>query len=132
MIFSLVPHRSGWSAVHIFGEWYGCDVVSADAARAIMSECKRLTCDAPEIVRLDPASSAKMSIGNAAFNEFAMVMGERRTAKAPHSQVQDGLDQMELMLGTPPAEPRILIHPRCTGSYQRFSHTAEPSAEANF
>ena len=65
------------------------------------------------------ASTARTSIGPAAFNEYARVFGERITERWPSHQVVDGLDQMELMLGGS-NEPRILIHPRCTHLVQAF------------
>ncbi len=54
VFFQVRPHRSGWSQVTVFGDYYGFDVVSADNARAIYARCKELSYSGPELVRLDP------------------------------------------------------------------------------
>ncbi len=114
VMFQIRPHHSGWSRLTVFGDYHGLDVVSADNAVAILDRCMSLAQRGPDLVRLDPASSAKTSIGPAAFNEYARVFGERITERWPMHGVVDGLDQIELMLGGNANEPRILIHPRCT------------------
>jgi phage terminase large subunit-like protein len=120
VMFQLRPHYSGWSRVTVFGDYHGQDIVSADNAMAIASKCMNIAQRNPDMVRLDPASSAKTSIGPAAFNEYARVFGERITERWPSHGVVDGLDQIELMLGAAPGEPRLLIHPRCTHLVQAF------------
>jgi Terminase large subunit, T4likevirus-type, N-terminal len=131
VFFQVRPHRCGWSQVAVFGDYYGLDIVSADNAVAIYHKCKSLSYSAPELVRLDPAASAKTSIGPTAFYEYARVFGERITARWPAHPVIDGLDQIEVMLGAPPNEPRIIIHPRCTylihafQNYRRAEHGGE-------
>jgi phage terminase large subunit-like protein len=67
VFFQVRPHRCGWSQVAVFGDYYGLDVVSADNAMAIYSHCKELSLSGPDLVRLDPAASAKTSIGPTAF-----------------------------------------------------------------
>ena len=73
-------------------------------------------------MRLDPAASAKTSIGPAVFYEYARVFGERITDRWPVHPVIDGLDQIEVMLGSAPSEPRILIHPRCIHLIHAFQN----------
>jgi hypothetical protein len=119
LMFQLRPHQSGWSRVTVFGDYHGLDIVSAENAMAIRDKCMSLAQRGPDFVRLDPASSAKTSIGPAAFNEYSRVFGERITERWPIHGVVDGLDQIELMLGGA-NEPRILIHPRCTQLVQAF------------
>jgi Terminase large subunit, T4likevirus-type, N-terminal len=119
VLFQLRPHHSGWSKVTVFGDYHGVDVVSAENAMAIRDRCMSLAQRGPDLVRLDPAASARTSIGPAAFNEYARVFGERITDRWPSHGVVDGLDQIELMLGGAD-EPKIVIHPRCTQLVQAF------------
>ena len=132
VFFQVRPHKSGWSQVVVFGDYYACDVVSADNARAIYSKCKDLSYSGPDLVRLDPAASARTSIGPVAFNEYARVFGERITERWPSHLVVDGLDQIEVMLGAAPAEPRILIHPRCTHLIHAFQNYRRAERDGEF
>ena len=131
VLFQIRPHHSGWSKVTVFADYHGLDIVSADNAVAIRDRCMSVSSRGPDVVRLDPAASAKSSIGPVAFNEYARVFGERITERWPIHGVVDGLDQMELMLGAEGTEPRILIHPRCTHLIQAFQNyrRAERSGE---
>ena len=61
-------------------------------------------------------------LGPAAYGEYERVFGSRVTARWPRHPVVDGLDQIELMLGAPPAEPRLLIHPRCVHLIKAFQN----------
>ena len=122
VVFQVRPHNSGWSKVTVFADYHGLDVVSAENALAIRDTCMSITQRGPDLVRLDPASSARTSIGPAAFNEYARVFGERITERWPSHGVVDGLDQIELMLGSAPNEPRILIHPRCQHLVHAFQN----------
>jgi hypothetical protein len=120
VLFQVRPHQSGWPSVTVFCDYHCADLYSARNAIAIRAKCMGFTQRGPDLVRLDPASSAKTSIGPAAFNEYAHVFGERITERWPSHGVVDGLDQIELMLGGSGDEPRILIHPRCTHLVQAF------------
>jgi Terminase large subunit, T4likevirus-type, N-terminal len=122
VMFQVRPHNSGWSRITVFGDYHGLDVVSAENALAIRDKCMSLTQRGPDLVRMDPAATAKTSIGPAAFNEYARVFGERITARWPTHGVADGLDQIELMLGAAANEPRILVHPRCIYLVQAFQN----------
>ena len=64
-------------------------------------------------VYLDPAATARSGVGPAARREFARVLGERITDCWPVHRVLEGLDQVEILLGAPPREPDLWIHPRC-------------------
>ena len=132
VFFQVRPHRSGWPQVTVFGDYYGFDLVSADNARAIYSKCKELSYSGPEIVRLDPAAAAHTSLGPVAYNEYARVFGERITGRWPSHPVVDGLDQLEVMLGAPPEEPRILIHPRCTHLIHAFQNYRREERDGEF
>ncbi len=132
VFFQVRPHKSGGPQVVVFGDYYACDVVSADNARAIYSRCKDLSYSGPDLVRLDPAASAKTSIGPVAFNEYARVFGERITERWPSHLVVDGLDQIEVLLGAATAEPRILIHPRCTHLIHAFQNYRRAERDGEF
>jgi Terminase large subunit, T4likevirus-type, N-terminal len=132
VFFQVRPHRCGWSQVAVFGDYYGLDHVSVDNALAIYSKCKELSYSGPDLVRLDPAASARTSIGPTAFNEYARVFGERITERWPAHPVVDGLDQIEVMLGAEPNEPRILVHPRCTHLIHAFQNYRRAERDGEF
>ena len=103
-----------WPQITVFADYYAVDIVSAANAEKILDLCKSLTAGrGPERVRLDPAASARSSLGPAAFGEYERVFGSRFTARWPQHIVTDGLDQLEILLGMPPAEPCLIVHPRC-------------------
>jgi hypothetical protein len=122
VLFQLRPRPHGWPLLTIFGDYHAVDVVSADNAAAIRRRCIELTQRAPDIVRLDPAATARTSIGPAAYNEYSRVFGDRITGRWPQHGVADGLDQIELMLSVAPREPSLLIHPRCLDLIQAFQN----------
>ena len=62
-----------------------------------------------DIVRLDPASVARSSLGPAAYSEYERIFGSQRIGKAPGGSVVDTLDFMEILLDT----DCLWIHPRC-------------------
>ena len=59
---------------------------------------------------LDPAATARSSLGPAAYSEYERVFGSRILARWPQHLVLDGLDTIELLLDT----GNLQIHPRCT------------------
>ena len=62
------------------------------------------------MVRLDPAASARSSLGPAAYAEYEREFGSRIIARWPQHLVLDGLDTIENLLET----GDLKIHPRCT------------------
>ena len=58
---------------------------------------------------LDPAATARSSLGPAAYSEYERVFGSRILARWPRHLVLDGLDTIELLLET----GNLMIHPRC-------------------
>ena len=106
----------------MFGDYYGKDMVSADNAAAILAECTKLSFSGPDIVRLDPASGRGPRSGRPLTTSTNAVFGSRVIGRWPLHSVVDGLDQIELMLGKPPDEPRILIHPRCKHLIHAFQN----------
>jgi hypothetical protein len=122
VFFQMRPQERGWPIFTVFGDYYGLDIVSAENAAGILAKCRELTGGTPHLVRLDPAAVARTSIGPAAYSEYERVFGSRWTARWPMHGVVDGLDQIELMLGSGTAEPRLLIHPRCTHLISAFQN----------
>jgi hypothetical protein len=97
----------------VFGDYHAVDRTSADNARAIKDLAEGLCRGRIDHAYLDPASTARSGIGPAARGEFARVLGERITECWPVHRVLEGLDQVEILLGAPPREPDLWIHPRC-------------------
>ncbi len=96
--------------VTVFGDYHALDVVSQSNARAIKALADRLPCQGKiDLVRLDPAATARSSLGPAAYSEYERVFGSRIVARWPQHLVLDGLDTVELLLDT----GNLTIHPRC-------------------
>jgi hypothetical protein len=96
--------------VTVFAEFHANDVFSYKNAQAIRALADELPCRGRiDVVRLDPASSARSSLGPIAYGEYERVFGSRITARWPFHQVLDGLDTIELLLDT----GNLTIHPRC-------------------
>jgi len=66
---------------------------------AIKELAGRLPCFGKiELVRLDPAASARSSLGPAAYSEYEQVFGSRLVARWPRHGVLDVLDTVDLLL----------------------------------
>ncbi len=105
--------------VTVFGEYHKADVVSVNNARAIKAHADELPCHGRiEVVRLDPAATARSSLGPAAYGEYERVFGARIMARWPQHQVLDGLDTIELLLDT----GCLTIHPRCVKLKEAFGN----------
>ena len=79
----------------------------------------------PDLVRLDPASTARTGVGPAAFGEFARVFGGSIVGRWPSHRVADGLDQLEVLLD----RGLLLVHPRCEtliSAFQNYSRARGP------
>jgi hypothetical protein len=99
--------------ISVFGDYYAVDKTSYDNAMAIKELAYQLCGGRIDHVHLDPAATARSGVGPAARGEFARVLGERITECWPVHRVLEGLDQVEILLGAPPREPDLWIHPRC-------------------
>ena len=94
----------------VFGDYHALDVVSRKNAFAIKELADRLPCHGKiDFVRLDPAATARSSLGPAAYSEYEQVFGSRLVARWPRHLVLDGLDMIDLLLES----GNLLIHPRC-------------------
>ena len=69
-------------------------------------------------MRLDPAATARSSLGPAAYGEYERVFGSRILARWPHHLVLDGLDTIELLLDA----GNLTIHPRCVRLKEAFGN----------
>ena len=96
--------------VTVFADYHAVDVVSQKNAHAIKALADQLPCYGRiDLVRLDPAATARSSLGPAAYSEYERVFGSRIVARWPQHLVLDGLDTLELLLET----GNLTIHPRC-------------------
>ncbi len=103
--------------VTVFGDYHAQDVMSHKNACAIKSLADQLPCRGRiDQVRVDPAATAKSSLGPAAYSEYERVFGSRILARWPMHLVLDGLDTIEGLLDT----GNLLIHPRCTHLAEAF------------
>jgi hypothetical protein len=104
--------------VTVFGDYHALDVVSYKNAQAIQRLAEELPCRGRiDMVRVDPAATARSSLGPAAYSEYERVFGSRILARWPHHMVLDGLDTLELLLDG----GNLLIHPRCTRLKEAFN-----------
>jgi hypothetical protein len=103
--------------VTVFGDYHAVDVVSSKNAQAIKQRAEELSCRGRiDLVRVDPAATARSSLGPAAYSEYERVFGPRLLARWPHHMVLDGLDTLELLLDG----GNLLIHPRCIRLKEAF------------
>jgi hypothetical protein len=114
----LGPYRH---RVTVFGEYYATDLFSEQNALEIKAKAMELCRGRIDCVRLDPAASARTGVGPAAFGEYQRVFGTRITNFWPVHPVLDGLDQLELLLGSDAREPDLLVHPRCGQLIEAFN-----------
>ncbi len=120
VFFQVRPSSSpGWSRVTVFGDYHALDLVSEKNARAIKKLADDLPCRGQiDAVRVDPAATARSSLGPAAYGEYERVFGSRILARWPQHLVLDGLDTIELLLDT----GNLTIHPRCTRLRDAFAN----------
>jgi hypothetical protein len=122
-VFFQVRHNNGVGPprVTVFGDYHALDVVSRKNAFAIKELADRLPCRGRiELVRLDPAASARSSLGPAAYSEYEQVFGSRFVDRWPRHMVLDGLETLDLLLES----GNLLIHPRCSrlkDAFQTYS-----------
>jgi len=96
--------------VTVFGDYHAFDLMSQKNARGIQALADKLPCHGRiDLVRVDPAATARTGVGAAAYAEYERVFGARLLARWPNHPVLDGLDTIELLLET----GNLTIHPRC-------------------
>jgi len=128
-VFFQVRNDGLKTRVNVFGEYHAADVVSIRNAEAIKAHAGALPCGGKiDLVRLDPAASARSSLGPAAYGEYERVFGSRLTARWPQHLVLDGLDQIELLLDT----GNLLIHPRCVRLKEAFQNYSKKRSSAGW
>ena len=119
----LLPVAAGVAeaTVTVFGDYHAEGLYSEAAARAIVAYGEHLPCRGRlDVVRLDPAATARTGIGPAAYGEFERVFGSTILARWPQHRVLDGLDQLEILLDS----GRLVIHPRCAHLKAAFQNYA--------
>ena len=110
--------------VTVFADYHAQDVVSLKNACAIKSLADQLPCRGRiDQVRVDPAATARSSLGPAAYSEYERVFGSRIIARWPQHLVLDGLDTIEGLLDT----GNLVIHPRCTHLKEAFRKLLPPA-----
>jgi hypothetical protein len=120
VFFQVRPDRdSGRPRVTVFADYHALDVVSQKNAQAIKDLAGQLPCRGRiDQVRLDPAASARSSLGPAAFGEYQRVFGARIVARWPQHLVLDGLDTIDVLLDS----GSLTFHPRCVRLKEAFGN----------
>jgi hypothetical protein len=118
------------NVVCVFGDYYAEGLFSEANARAIQARGGALPGAAgrPDLVRLDPAATARSGLGPAAYGEYERVFGARVLSRWPEHRVLDGLDQLEVLLES----GCLLIHPRCThlkAAFQNYVRKRGPGGD---
>jgi phage terminase large subunit-like protein len=126
----LVAEHGLRSVVSVFGDFHAEGLYSEAAARAIVAHGRTLPgCGGrPDVVRLDPAASARTGIGPTAYSEFERVFGAGILARWPQHRVTDGLDQLEVLLD----QGCLLLHPRCAhlkAAFQNYARRRTPGGD---
>jgi hypothetical protein len=122
VFFQVRPGPARLPRVTVFGDYHAVDVMSMQNAKAIRELAGKLPCQGQiDLVRLDPAASARSSLGPAAYGQYEFEFGSRVTARWPHHLVLDGLDSLEILLET----GNLLMHPRCTHLKEAFLNYAK-------
>jgi hypothetical protein len=117
------------SVITVFGDFHAEGLYSEAAARAIVAHGRTLPgCGGTaDVVRLDPAASARTGIGPTAYSEFERVFGPL-LSRWPSHRVTDGLDQLEVLLD----QGCLLLHPRCTAlkaAFQNYARRRTPGGD---
>lgn len=124
--------------VTVFGDYHAVDLYSEANALAIGEGVATLTRrdwfpqGRIDMVRLDPAATAKTGVGPSAMAEYNRVFGDRNVEFWPQHRVNDGLDAIDVLLGSEARETEILIHPRCThliSAFQSYKRKEGPGGE---
>jgi phage terminase large subunit-like protein len=129
---------SGWvlagprprETVCVFADYHAEGLFSEANARAIQARGAALPGAAgrPDVVRLDPAATARSGLGPAAYGEYERVFGSRLLSRWPEHRVLDGLDQLEVLLES----GCLLIHPRCVhlkAAFQNYVRKRGPGGD---
>jgi len=119
--FQVQPITNHRNFVTVFADYYAVDLYSEVNAQGIRAKCSEVCEGRFDVVRVDPAATAKTGVGPAAFGEYQRVFG-RTIDYWPMHRVADGLDQIEVLMGGPERETDIVVHPRCTWTIDAFKN----------
>jgi hypothetical protein len=115
--FQVKPSDQKLPRINVFGEYHGIDQTSMAHALAIKTLGENLESRGrTDLVRMDPAATARSSLGPAAYGEYERVFGSRFLARWPQHLVLDGLDTIEMLLDS----DKLTIHPRCKKLKEAF------------
>jgi len=109
VFFQVRDLGNGRRRVTVFADFYSSGSYSAATAAAIKAKADEVAPGRLEVVRVDPAATARSGLGPTAYSEYERIFGSRVLARWPHHGVLDGLDQLEILLDT----GCLMIHPRC-------------------
>lgn len=105
--------------VTVFADDHIAGLYSEAAAKRIKARSDELPSRGRlDVVRLDPAADAQTGIGPAAYGAFERVFGSRITGRWPRHLVQDGLDQIALLLD----QGMLVLHPRAIHTKAAFQN----------
>lgn len=107
--------------VRVFADYYAEGLYSAANAGAIRDLAFKVCGGNVARVRLDPASTARTGVGPAAEAEYVRVFGYL-VANWPLHPVTDGLDLIDVMLGSDAKAPELKIHPDCRHVIHAFKN----------
>lgn len=120
VFFQVLTRDDGRRMVSVFGDYYAEGNYSRANAEAIRDMGLALCGGRLDTVRLDPASGHRTGIGPVVSGEYERVFGRRLVGPWPLHPVTDGLDLIEILLGTADRPAEIRIHPRCTNLIEAF------------
>jgi phage terminase large subunit-like protein len=118
--------------VTVFADYYAEGLYSEANALAIQMVAKERCQGLVDIVRLDPASTARTGVGPSAYGEYERVFGSRALSFWPTHLVTDGLDQIELLLGPTTRPADLLIHPDCVHLIAAFNNYRRDERQGEF
>jgi hypothetical protein len=116
-------------AFNIIADYLAVDRYSGENALAIL-DLFREVCPGAAIhsVWIDPASSARTSIGPTAIGEYENVFGPRFVHPSPGGPVTDGLDSIEALRD----RGDLLINPRCVALIDGFKNYSRASVRGEW
>jgi hypothetical protein len=113
----------------VFGDYLAIDRYSRENAEAIQAQLAELCPGAmQQVVWIDPASSARTSIGLSALAEHRAVFGERIVNQSPPGTITDGLDLITGLL----ERQDLVINPACKGLIDGFRNYAREERSGQY
>lgn len=111
----------GDERIHVFGDYLSENVSAEVNARTLVEMSLRLCHGRLDAVWIDPAGSARTSIGPTVLGEYER-SGLRPLRGWPRGSVADGLALVESFLQPADGVIRLKIHPRCVSLLRSIAH----------